>query len=66
MNAPDRKVLDLGIPAFLERAEQAAVCLWSSAKRLVIVKDGDTVSLSPEDIKIVLDFVAMCNVEDQL
>lgn len=66
MNAPDRKHLDMVVPAFLEKAEQAAVCLWSSARRLVIVKEGDSVSLSPADIRVVLDFIDMCNVEGQL
>lgn len=47
MNAPDR----IEIPAFLERKEPAAVYLWSSQRRLVILKDNGRVDLSADELR---------------
>ena len=50
MNAPT-KTLSLTPPSFLERKEQLAqYALWNNG-RLQIVKDEDTISLSPDDLR---------------
>ena len=48
MNAPMTAMPE--IPSFLEKREPDAQFAWWSTGRLLIVKDGNTVSLSADDL----------------
>lgn len=56
MNAPDTQMSRIEIPAFLERKEPAAVYLWSSQRRLVVLKDKGRVDLSADDLRALRRF----------
>jgi hypothetical protein len=69
MNAPAAtKVLELGIPAFLQppQPKEEAVYLWSSAHCLVVIRDGDSVTLTADDLHRLFNFVDDCKIEEQI
>lgn len=47
-------------PLFLQRREAAAQFAYWSNGRLLIVKDGEQISLSPDDLAEFWRFVARC------
>lgn len=71
MNAPER-ICDSGLlagletPEFLKRAEAEALYAWWSSRRLLIIKDGATVSLCADDLRGLLRFLKASHVEEQL
>ena len=66
MNATERITLELGIPACIAKREPDAVYMWCSMRRLIILKDGDAINLSADDIRALARFVAGCNVDAQV
>lgn len=59
MNAPIDPALlaGLGIPGAIAKREPDAVFAWFSTRRLVIMKDGDAISLSADDVSNLARFV---------
>lgn len=56
MNAPaDRKVLELEPPAMLRRSQPAKYGWWSD-RTLMIVKDGETMTLDADDLRDLRSF----------
>lgn len=66
MGNAERKVLELQPPAGLLHQEPAALFAWWSSRRLLIVKDGDTLSLSADDVRALGRFVEASRIEEQL
>lgn len=59
MNAPIDPALlaSLGIPGAIAKREPDAVFAWFSTNRLAIMKDGDAISLSADDVRSLARFV---------
>lgn len=67
MNAPTvRAVLDLQPPAFVLRQEPPAEYCWWSSRRLLIIKDGETISLSPDDMRHLFAFIEASRIDEQI
>lgn len=54
------------IPGCLMPKESEAVFAWSSARRLQIIKAGETTDLSADDLRGLLRFVGANNIAEQL
>lgn len=59
MNAPIDPALlaGLGIPGAIAKREPDAVFAWFPTNRLVIMKGGDAISLSADDVRSLARFV---------
>lgn len=67
MNAPTaRKVLELEAPGILRREAPAATFAWFSTRQLLVIKDGDTITLSADDVRALGRFVEDSRIEEQL
>lgn len=66
MNAPERILTDAeAIPACLKLADE--VCfMWSSKRCLIIIKDGDNVTLNAADLRKLFGFARASLIEEQL
>lgn len=63
MNAPQ---IPREIPSCIAKNEPDAIFGWFSTRRLLVIKDGVTVSLSADDVRKLGMFVEGCTIEAQL
>lgn len=63
MNSP---MLPREIPACIAKHEPDAIYGWFSSRCLLIVKDGETVTLSADDLRNLVRFIDGCVIEEQL
>lgn len=54
------------VPGCIAKAEPDAIFAWYSTRRLLVIKDGVQISLSPDDILKLGRFVEGCTIEQQL
>lgn len=63
MNAPR---IPAEIPACIAKREPDAIYGWFSTRRLLVIKDGQQLTLSADDVKQLFNFVESCTIEEQL
>lgn len=66
MNAPTPPQDAREIPACIARREPDAEYAWSSRRRLQVLKGGEAVSLSADDLRGLLRFVETNQIQEQL
>ncbi len=70
MSAPDtcgsRRDLLLDVPDFLQRTGPAAIYGWMSSRTLLIIKDGENISLCADDIVALIGFISANGIGEQL
>ena len=54
------------IPGCIAKREADADYAWFSSRHLLVLKDGDTISLSPDDLRRLFAFVDANKIEEQL
>lgn len=54
------------IPSCLAKREPDAIYGWFSTRRLLVIKDGQQLTLSADDVKGLFNFVEGCTIEEQL
>jgi hypothetical protein len=63
MNAPR---IPAEIPACLAKREEDAIYAWFSTRRLLVIKDGQQLTLSADDLRGLLRFVDANKIGEQL